>query len=132
MIEWLIVAVAVTGVVLNVLHRWQGFIFWIISNGYWLLCHARSGQWPEAVLFAFFVGVSVWGIIAWSKCPPLLRAARVSINTLGNENKQLRQERRQVRKYLRRLLTVQNPPPGKSVKVTWIYKEAERLYELLK
>jgi hypothetical protein len=89
-IKWLIVAVAVAGAAANVRGRWWGFLFWLVSNGYWAVYYARAGQWAEAAAFAIFWWLSVYGVFRWrSRQSPdvtilrrRLRAAEITIGFL--------------------------------------------------
>lgn len=60
--NWLIVVIALIGIVLNVRRRWQGFLFWLISNGWWFWHNLVIGEYAQAVLFFVFWILSVYGI----------------------------------------------------------------------
>ncbi|MHC4617239.1 MAG: hypothetical protein ACYTEQ_05750 [Planctomycetota bacterium] len=66
-INWCVAAIAAAGAVLNVKHRWQGFVFWLVSNSWWLLYNVCRQEYAAAALFALFLGLSAYGIISWRK-----------------------------------------------------------------
>lgn len=66
--DWkkLIVILALVGAVLNAAGRWQGFLFWLATNGYWCQYNFRAGEYEQAVIFAAFELLCLWGIWQWS------------------------------------------------------------------
>ena len=62
---WLVTAAAIVGACLNVKKRRSGFAVWTVTNllnaGYCLWI----GQPAQALLFGVFLGLAVWGWIAW-------------------------------------------------------------------
>ncbi len=67
MINWLIAAIALVGVVLNVWGKWQGFLFWLISNAWWCGYNYVSNEYAQSVLFGAFWFLSLYGIYKWRK-----------------------------------------------------------------
>jgi len=65
--NWIIVAIALAGVVLNVRRRWEGFLLWLISNGWWFQHNLVIGEYHQAVLFGVFWLLSVYGIYSWKR-----------------------------------------------------------------
>ncbi|WP_372966731.1 nicotinamide mononucleotide transporter [Marinobacter sp.] len=64
---WLLVAVALIGTVLNVRKNRRGFVFWAISNLGLAVVNLGLGQWAQSVLFAVYLGLAVWGWLAWKE-----------------------------------------------------------------
>ena len=62
---WLVTAAAIVGACLNLKKRRSGFAVWMLTNllnaGYCLWI----GQPAQALLFGVFLGLAVWGWIAW-------------------------------------------------------------------
>ena len=65
--NWFITLIALAGVVLNVRRKWQGFLFWLISNAWWFGHNLKIGEYAQAVLFGFFWGLSIYGIYSWKR-----------------------------------------------------------------
>lgn len=65
--DWLIVVIALIGVVLNVRRKWQGFLLWLISNAWWCWHNLVIGEYAQALLFGVFWGLSIYGIYNWKK-----------------------------------------------------------------
>lgn len=63
----MIVVVALLGVYLNARRKWQGFLFWLVSNAWWCWHNVTIGEHPQAVLFAIFWLVTLYGIYQWRK-----------------------------------------------------------------
>jgi len=68
--SWLIVVIALVGIVLNVRRKWQGFLFWLISNAWWFWHNLVIGEYAQAVLFFVFWVLSVYGICNWKRKEP--------------------------------------------------------------
>lgn len=66
-IAWCLVALSLIGNVFvvkkNVLGQW----LWVISNIGWVTYNITIGANAQAFLFAVYMGLCVWGIIAWTK-----------------------------------------------------------------
>lgn len=65
--SWLLVFLSLAGNVFvvkkNVLGQW----LWAISNIGWITYDLYIGAYPQAFLFLIYLGMCIWGIIAWSK-----------------------------------------------------------------
>lgn len=66
-LSWVLVAIALAGTVFNVLRDRRGFALWSVSNFGLAGWNAVIGQWAQATLFAVYLGLSVWGWVAWRK-----------------------------------------------------------------
>jgi len=66
--DWIIAAVAVVGVALNVKKKWQGFICWLFTNAFWFGRNLHIGQYAQAMTFAVFFVVCFYGIWTWRIC----------------------------------------------------------------
>jgi nicotinamide riboside transporter PnuC len=63
---WLIAALSIAGVVLNVLHDSRCFVIWIFTNALWVLVDWRAKLYPQAAIFAVYFVLAVWGLIEWT------------------------------------------------------------------
>ena len=57
--------IALGGVILNVKRKWQGFLLCLVSNGWWFWHNITIGEYCQAVLFAVFWLLSLYGIYKW-------------------------------------------------------------------
>lgn len=64
---WVITALAMLGTVLNILRLRWCFVVWIITNGYWAVYDWSIGATAQAVLFAVYFALAVWGLVRWSQ-----------------------------------------------------------------
>ena len=63
--QWLIAILALLGGVLNAAEHWQGFVCWVVTNTYWCVYNWRKHERAQAVVFAVFLVLSIWGIWRW-------------------------------------------------------------------
>ena len=87
---WIIVAIALVGVLLNARGKWQGFLFWLISNAYWCYRNLVINQYAQAFVFVIFWGMSVYGIFCWRKQQKAHQQAvgQAKTDTRARSNKQ--------------------------------------------
>lgn len=64
---WIIVTIALIGTVLNAQRKWQGFLFWFVSNGYLCTYNAIIGEYAQSSLFGAYLLLTVYGIHNWKK-----------------------------------------------------------------
>lgn len=66
-LSWILVFLSLAGNVFvikkNVLGQW----LWAIGNTGWVIFDVSIGNYSQATLFAVYIGMSIWGIIAWTK-----------------------------------------------------------------
>lgn len=62
---WIVTAASIVGTVLNIKRQRYCFVIWLITNSTWCAYNLWIGSYPQAALFAVYVGLSVWGIIQW-------------------------------------------------------------------
>jgi nicotinamide riboside transporter PnuC len=63
--QWLITTIALAGVVLNARGKWQGFLFWLVSNAYWTWHNATIGEYAQAALLSVFWLLALYGLAYW-------------------------------------------------------------------
>lgn len=63
--SWVLVVIALIGTVLNVRRQRLGFVFWVVSNAGLMVVNAGIGQLAQAVMFGVYLGLAVWGLVAW-------------------------------------------------------------------
>ena len=66
-IGWIISAVSLTGVVLNIKKKRVCFILWTFTNAFWCGYDIYKEAYPQAVLFFVYFLLAIWGIIEWRK-----------------------------------------------------------------
>ena len=62
-----VAAAALVGTELNVRKRRSGFLLWAVTNLAFVARNAQLGEWPQAVLFAAYLAMSVRGWFAWKE-----------------------------------------------------------------
>jgi len=67
LISWLFVILSLAGNIFvikkNVLGQW----LWATSNVGWISYDLYIGAYSQAFLFTVYLGMCIWGIIAWTK-----------------------------------------------------------------
>ena len=64
-VSWLISALALVGVVLNIYKiRWC-FAVWLGTNCYFCALDFAAGLYAQAALFAVYAVLAVWGLVRW-------------------------------------------------------------------
>jgi len=64
---WVVTVVAFAGAAMNVLEWRAGFAVWICTNSASAYYNWWIGEKALAVQFAAYIGLSIWGWIAWGK-----------------------------------------------------------------
>lgn len=67
MLIWVLVALALAGTMLNVLHDRRGFWLWGFSNAGFTGLHAAHGEWTQATMFAIYLLLALWGAWSWGR-----------------------------------------------------------------
>lgn len=65
MTPWLLTALSLIGVVLNIKKRREGFICWIFTNAAWAIIDFQAGIPAQGALFTVYFVLAVWGLIEW-------------------------------------------------------------------
>lgn len=60
-----IVVLALIGAALNSAGDWRGFLFWLVTNGFWCVYNCRAGEYEQAFIFGIFWLLCLWGIWKW-------------------------------------------------------------------
>ncbi len=66
-LTWLVTAASVAGVILNNLKHRGCFVIWIVTNSIWMVYDFTIGAQAQAAMFALYLGLSIWGLVKWSK-----------------------------------------------------------------
>jgi nicotinamide riboside transporter PnuC len=67
MIGWIATAMALMGAVFNSQRRVEGFYLWVASNVVFLVLAACRRDWPQVVLWTMYTGISLRGIVVWTR-----------------------------------------------------------------
>ena len=64
---WLLTALSITGVVLNVRKDRRGFLLWIVTNFFWAFIDFSHGLKAQGTLFVVYFFLALWGWMRWEK-----------------------------------------------------------------
>lgn len=64
---WVITALSLIGVVLNIYKRKECFIIWGFTNAVWCVYDYRIGAVEQSVLFFVYFCLAIWGLVQWDK-----------------------------------------------------------------
>ncbi len=66
-LSWILVILSLAGNIFVVKKNVIGQWLWAISNVGWVTYDLYIEAYSQAFLFAVYLGICVWGIIAWTK-----------------------------------------------------------------
>ncbi len=64
-IMWVLTAISITGVILNIQKNRWCFILWSVTNTSWMVIDWYHGLYAQAALFAFNLATCLWGLWHW-------------------------------------------------------------------
>ena len=67
---WIVTGLSIVGTILNIKRLKCCFIVWLATNFIWCIYDYYIGNFPQAVLFAVYVVLAIWGIYEWYKNTP--------------------------------------------------------------
>jgi nicotinamide riboside transporter PnuC len=67
---WLITIASLTAVILNIRGSVISFWIWLCTNTAWAIADFHHGLPEQALLQSVYAGLSVWGIVRWSRQAP--------------------------------------------------------------
>ncbi len=62
---WILTAISLIGVVLNIKKKKSCFLIWGVTNAAWAVIDFRAGLPEQGVLFTVYFCLAVWGLIEW-------------------------------------------------------------------
>jgi hypothetical protein len=66
-VTWILTAISFVGAIYNIGKKTLGFWIWGFADILFTIMYYRIGQPANAVLFAMYTLVNVWGIYQWGK-----------------------------------------------------------------
>lgn len=63
--QYIVMVLAILGVVLNIFKRPESYVIWTFTNGFWIYHNYRIGETVQMILFAVMAAVSIYGAVAW-------------------------------------------------------------------
>lgn len=66
-LQWSMTFVAVLGTICNSYRKRSGFVFWIISNIFWIIYDLSKKEYAQAAIFIFNTIMNVIGFFKWRK-----------------------------------------------------------------
>jgi nicotinamide riboside transporter PnuC len=64
---WLLTALSLLGVVLNIKKNRWCFVLWAVTNFTWAVIDFQAGIPAQGVLFTVYFFLSIWGLIEWNE-----------------------------------------------------------------
>jgi nicotinamide riboside transporter PnuC len=66
---WIITTASIVGVFLNIKKKVVCFYIWAATNATWAMVDAAHGIYSQSALQGVYFGLSIYGILSWSKKP---------------------------------------------------------------
>lgn len=67
MTYWIIAALSLIGVVLNIKKRRLCFVFWTFTNFAWMIIDIKEGIVAQGVLMGVYFVLALWGLYEWRR-----------------------------------------------------------------
>ena len=64
---WVVTALAICGVILNIKKRRECFYVWAFTNAAWMAYDWWIGATAQSALFAVYLVLALWGIHEWRR-----------------------------------------------------------------
>ena len=64
---WVLAALSIIGVILNVRKDRRGFAFWMLTNFGWAAVDFSHELYAQGVLFVVYFFLALWGLVSWKK-----------------------------------------------------------------
>jgi len=64
---WIVTAVSLIGVILNIHKKRSCFYVWTCTNTAWCIYDFCIGAYAQSALFSVYIGLAVWGIWKWGE-----------------------------------------------------------------
>lgn len=65
LLTWVVTVASLVGTVLNIKKRRECFAVWLVTNAAWTAYDGYIGAYAQAVLFAVYTVLAVWGLLEW-------------------------------------------------------------------
>jgi len=66
-VAWIMTGLSIIGTILNIKKLKICFLFWLPTNVFWIIYDIYKGAYPQAVVFAVYFGLAIYGIIEWGR-----------------------------------------------------------------
>ncbi|MEI8350070.1 MAG: nicotinamide mononucleotide transporter [Candidatus Omnitrophota bacterium] len=64
---WLLTALSIVGVVLNIQKNRSCFKIWVFTNASWCVYDFLIKAYAQSFLFLVYTALAVWGFVKWKK-----------------------------------------------------------------
>ena len=64
---WIITILSIIGVILNIYKNKYCFMIWAVTNFAWMVIDYNAGIIEQALLYALFLILALWGLWKWIK-----------------------------------------------------------------
>lgn len=66
-VSWVAAIASLVGVWLNIRRNVACFWIWLVTNSAWVVVDLHAGIFAQAALQGVYVGLSIYGILSWSR-----------------------------------------------------------------
>ena len=74
---YLFTAFAIIGTITNTFQKKICFLFWLVSNGYFVAINFLNSDYPQTLLFLFNTATAIMGYVLWKRKE---KAATIAVN----------------------------------------------------
>lgn len=66
-LTYVMMVIALVGSYLNAKQRREGFLLWMITNGFWIIHNLTVSEYAQSILYAANMVIAIMGFINWKR-----------------------------------------------------------------
>lgn len=66
-LTYVMMVIALVGSYLNAKQHREGFLLWMITNGFWIIHNLTVSEFAQAILYAANMVIAIMGFVNWNK-----------------------------------------------------------------
>lgn len=66
-LTYVMMVIALIGSYLNAKQKREGFVLWMITNGFWIIHNLTVAEVAQAILYAANMVIAIMGFVNWNK-----------------------------------------------------------------
>lgn len=68
-LTYVMMVIALLGSYLNAKRRREGFLLWMLTNGFWIIHNLSVAEYAQAILYSANMVIAIMGFVNWKKNP---------------------------------------------------------------
>ena len=67
MLTYVMMVIALIGSYLNAKQRREGFLLWMLTNGFWIIHNLTVSEFAQAILYSANMVIAIMGFVQWNR-----------------------------------------------------------------